>query len=116
MSRIVLKTNINLAERVKPHLFWTGAFYGGTWMTKTPGYFQAFELWDLSKAIGREKARELNAKRPLRGQQSYGMRITSDRINIINKLYNSNTSVRIIDLKDQEQNPLGTRVELCIPI
>lgn len=66
--------------------------------------------------IGREKAKEMKAKRPLRGQQSYGMRITSDRIHIINKLYNSNTSVRIIDLKDEKLAPLGTRVELCIPV
>ncbi|MCB0546123.1 MAG: histidine kinase, partial [Phaeodactylibacter sp.] len=66
--------------------------------------------------IGREKAREIKARRPLRGQQSYGMRITRDRIDIINKLYNSNTSVQVIDLKDKQQNPLGTRVELCIPV
>jgi len=66
--------------------------------------------------VGREKARELKASRPLRGQQSYGMRITHDRISIINKLYNSNTSVQVIDLKDEQQNPLGTRVELCIPV
>lgn len=66
--------------------------------------------------IGREKPRELKAKRPLRGQQSYGMRITNDRINLINKLYNSNTTVQVIDLKDEQQNPLGTRVELCIPV
>ena len=66
--------------------------------------------------IGREKAKSIKANRPLRGQQSFGMRITRDRINIINKLYNSNTSVQVIDLKDGQQNPLGTRVELCIPI
>ena len=66
--------------------------------------------------IGREKAMELKAKRPQRGKKSVGMRITKDRINVINKLYNSNTSVKIIDLKNEKDEALGTRVELVIPI
>ncbi len=66
--------------------------------------------------IGRDRARELRARRPLGGQRSHGMHMTGDRINIINKLYNSNTSVTVVDLRDEQQQPLGTRVELSIPV
>jgi hypothetical protein len=45
-----------------------------------------------------------------------GMQITQDRIEMINKLYNINASVRIIDLEDENGNALGTKVELIIPV
>lgn len=66
--------------------------------------------------IGRERAMEIRASRPDRGKKSVGMKITSDRISMINKLYNTNTSVEIIDLKDEAGQALGTKVELVIPI
>jgi len=45
-----------------------------------------------------------------------GMQITQDRIEIINKLYNLNTSVKIYDLESEKGEASGTRVELIIPI
>ena len=45
-----------------------------------------------------------------------GMRITSDRIELINRLYDMQTSVKVIDLKDEQGRPRGTRVELDIPL
>ncbi len=66
--------------------------------------------------IGRKRAMEIRANRPSRGKKSVGMKITKDRISMINKLYNTNTSVEIIDLKDNEGNAMGTKVELVIPI
>lgn len=66
--------------------------------------------------IGREKAAEIQSRRPSRGRQSVGLKITEDRIAIINKLYNLNTTVRIIDLHAPEGEALGTRVELMIPV
>lgn len=65
--------------------------------------------------IGREKAMEYKSKSSTK-RKSMGMQITKDRINMINKLYDSNTNVEIIDLKDVEGQALGTRVELIIPI
>ena len=45
-----------------------------------------------------------------------GMRITKDRMEMINKMYGADTSVRIIDLTDENGQAKGTRVELKIPI
>lgn len=66
--------------------------------------------------IGREKALEIRSKQNIKRKKSMGMRITQDRIQIINKMFDSKTSVEIIDLKDNKGQPIGTRVELFIPI
>ena len=65
--------------------------------------------------IGRKKAAELKSKQVLK-KKSYGMQITEDRIDIINRMQNINASSKVIDLKDDEGNAIGTRVELEIPI
>ena len=65
--------------------------------------------------IGREKAMELKSKNSTK-RKSMGMQITNDRINMINKLYDSNTFVAIKDLTTNEGTAKGTRVELTIPI
>ncbi|HMU46864.1 MAG TPA: two-component regulator propeller domain-containing protein [Chitinophagaceae bacterium] len=65
--------------------------------------------------IGREKAEEIKTQKPGNHKRSMGMQITRDRIDLINKLNNTDTSVQIIDLKDENGNPAGTRVELVIP-
>jgi len=65
--------------------------------------------------IGREKAEEIKARKPGNHKRSMGMQITRDRIDMINKLYNTNTQVKITDLKKEEDLPAGTRVELIIP-
>lgn len=66
--------------------------------------------------IGRARAMELSPKRPGNNRQSMGMKITEDRIDIINKLYDANTHVTITDLHDAAGTPCGTRVVLTIPI
>lgn len=70
----------------------------------------------VDNGIGRERAMEIRASRPTRGKKSVGMEITQDRISMINKLYNTNTSVKIFDLKDEDGLAAGTKVELVIPI
>ena len=65
--------------------------------------------------IGREKAQQLKSKTSVR-KKSMGMRITSDRIELINRLYDMQTSVKVIDLKDEQGSPRGPRVELDIPL
>jgi ligand-binding sensor domain-containing protein len=66
--------------------------------------------------IGRKKAAELKEKKINSHKRSMGMQITQDRIDIINKLYNLNTSVEIYDVENEKGEPAGTRVELTIPI
>ncbi len=64
--------------------------------------------------IGREAAKKLRSKTATR-RKSMGMRITQDRISMINRLYKTNASVEVTDLKDEQGNAQGTRVELNIP-
>ena len=67
--------------------------------------------------IGREKAGALQAKRNNQNRsQSMGTRITEERIEIINKLYQLNARIQFHDLHDEYGEPCGTRVELTIPI
>jgi hypothetical protein len=44
------------------------------------------------------------------------MKITEDRLRILNDLNNSTLSVNIIDLKDTKGMALGTKVELFVPL
>ena len=64
--------------------------------------------------IGREKAAEMKSKSAT--HQSHGLKVTSERIEMMNKLHSTGAQVNIIDLKDEQGNALGTRVELSIPI
>ena len=66
--------------------------------------------------IGRERALEIRASKHGPRRPSMGMQITRDRMEMINKLYNTTTNVQVTDLKDQENRAIGTRVELTIPI
>jgi ligand-binding sensor domain-containing protein len=66
--------------------------------------------------IGRNKAEELKMQKTGNRKRSMGMQITGDRIEMINKLYGTDTKVKIIDLFDENNNATGTRVELEIPV
>jgi tetratricopeptide (TPR) repeat protein len=63
--------------------------------------------------IGREKASELKSKSAT--HKSHGLKVTSQRIEMMNKLNSSGAKVNIIDLKDELGHASGTRVELIIP-
>jgi len=65
--------------------------------------------------IGREKAMEYKSKSVTR-QKSFGLKMTSERIGIINELYQTKTSIKIIDEKDDMNNACGTKVILEIPV
>jgi tetratricopeptide (TPR) repeat protein len=63
--------------------------------------------------IGREKAAELKSKSAT--HKSHGLKVTSQRIEMMNKLNSTGAKVNIVDLKDEQGNATGTRVELIIP-
>lgn len=65
--------------------------------------------------IGRKKATELNSKSATR-HKSFGMKLTQDRITLINQMYKTNTVVEITDLYDDLGNPTGTSVQLKIQV
>lgn len=66
--------------------------------------------------IGREKASEIRRTMPVKKYKSLGMKITEDRLRILNEINNSQLSVTVTDLKDAEGKALGTKVELFVPI
>ncbi len=69
----------------------------------------------LDNGIGRERAAELKTKTATR-HKSFGMKITSERMDIINQLYHIETKITIQDLKNTEGVGIGTQVTLEIPL
>jgi sensor histidine kinase YesM len=63
--------------------------------------------------IGRERAAELKSKTAT--HKSHGLKVTSQRIDMMNRLNSTGAQVRILDLKDDQGNATGTKVELIIP-
>ena len=65
--------------------------------------------------VGREVAAEYKSKSATR-QKSFGLKMTSERIEIINQLYKIEADVQIIDLKNGKNMPTGTKVIIKLPI
>jgi sensor histidine kinase YesM len=63
--------------------------------------------------IGREKAAELKSKSAT--HKSHGLKVTSQRIEMMNRLNSTGAKVEVVDLHDEFGNATGTRVELIIP-
>lgn len=66
--------------------------------------------------IGREKASEIRRTMPVKKHKSMGMKITEDRLKILNAINNSQLSVTITDLRDEHGMATGTKVELFVPL
>ena len=80
---------------------------------KINGHILQAEIED--NGIGRKRAMELKSKGTVK-QKSYGMQISSDRIQIINNLYKLNNSVTVHDLTDSIGIASGTKITLKIPV
>lgn len=66
--------------------------------------------------IGRKKSRELRTKTSESLHESVGMKITNERLEVLNKIHHSNLSANITDLEDEKKNAMGTKVEIYIPV
>jgi LytS/YehU family sensor histidine kinase len=65
--------------------------------------------------IGREKAEEMKSKSAEK-EKSMGLKITADRLSLLNAEKGIDTSYTIEDLKDEQGEAAGTRVNLKISI
>ena len=65
--------------------------------------------------VGRAKAAELKSKSAVK-RKSFGMKVTSERIALINQLFNTDTTVQITDLYQENGDASGTQVTLQIPV
>jgi len=64
--------------------------------------------------IGREQAAIIKSNQDGK-KESLGMKITKERLQIINQLKKIKSSVSVIDMKDSSNTPSGLRVELLLP-
>lgn len=69
----------------------------------------------IDDGIGREKSKAIQSLQPAARHKSLGMKITKDRVRILNTMHQSNLNVNIIDLYNQNKEAIGTRVDLYIP-
>lgn len=69
----------------------------------------------IDNGIGRQQSAELKSKSAT-SRKSFGMKVTNERIELINHLYNSETLLTITDLYDKAGRPAGTRVTLQIHV
>jgi tetratricopeptide (TPR) repeat protein len=82
-------------------------------VTQPNDHLLRFDITD--DGIGREKAAEFKSKSATQNK-SFGMKVTAERIELINQLYNTATQVNIIDLKDTNAKAIGTKVIVEVPI
>jgi sensor histidine kinase YesM len=98
---------------------WHGLMHkeeGGTvWVQVEQPQNDQLRITIRDDGVGRAKATELKSKSATQ-RKSFGMKITSERIELINQLYQTKTHVQINDLTDAMGNALGTQVVLDIPI
>ncbi|MBN2682447.1 MAG: histidine kinase [Bacteroidales bacterium] len=64
--------------------------------------------------VGRLKAKAISEKRSK--YSSTGSKLTKTRLNMINNLYGSEINLKYIDLKDNNDQALGTKVILFLPL
>jgi two-component system, LytTR family, sensor kinase len=65
--------------------------------------------------IGRERSAEINRVKN-KNHQSLGTSITTERLNIIDSIMGNKLKIEYIDLKDETDKAIGTRVIIHIPI
>lgn len=75
---------------------------------------QYLEMVVEDNGIGRERAGQMKMRGDTR-KGGMGMRLTTDRLNLLHQIYGSEVSVSIDDLHDDFQKPTGTRVRIRIP-
>ena len=76
---------------------------------------QCLQIEITDDGVGRELAAEYKSKSATR-QKSFGLKMTSERIDIINQVYHIKADVMIVDLKDGMNNACGTKVIIKIPV
>ena len=77
------------------------------------GDFLCLQIED--NGIGREASLKMN-KNALASHKSHGLKVTDERLQILNQIYNVEASVKILDLSMSDNQPGGTQVTLRMKI
>lgn len=107
---------------IQPYLenaIWHGLLHktsrGKLWLRFTLVQPAVMEIAVVDNGVGRAMAAELKSKQALK-KKSYGMRITEDRIAILNQTQKINATCTVQDLYDAQGQAAGTQVVLRVPI
>ena len=88
---------------------------GSVRVRATQPHENLLQLTITDDGVGRARAAELKSKSASH-QKSFGLKITSERIALVNQLYQTHTQAQIFDLVAPDGEPLGTKVVLDIPV
>lgn len=100
--------------------FVENAIWHGLMHKKTAGLLQVRVYYEGEKlcieveddGIGRQRAIEQKS-RSATVNKSLGMKVTTERLEVINQLYGTNAEVTTVDLKDEKGKAAGTSVKIC---
>jgi LytS/YehU family sensor histidine kinase len=124
--RIIRDQNIDYAETTIPPMmiqpFVENAIWHGLMPLESKGVLTItfsridgyFHCLICDNGIGREKAARLKGKKE--PHVATGMKNTHDRINLLNQINKKKIELNITDLKNSDETPAGTLVELIIPL
>ncbi|MEP7239166.1 MAG: histidine kinase, partial [Ferruginibacter sp.] len=82
-------------------------------ITQPAEHYLQFEITD--DGVGRELAASYKSKSATR-QKSFGLKMTSERLDAINHVYGIKTDVQVTDLRDDSNKVAGTKVIIKIPV
>ena len=88
---------------------------GNIWVNVSQPKEYILHIEIIDNGIGREMAMANKSKSATR-QKSFGLKMTAERLEAINHIYQTNTHVTIIDLQDADGNAAGTKVTIEIPL
>ncbi len=73
------------------------------------------EIIITDDGIGREKSGSLRSKTAAK-HKSFGMKVTSERITLINQIYKTGADVTVYDLVKDDAKPSDTKIIIKIPV
>ena len=76
---------------------------------------QYIKISVIDNGVGREASKSLKSLHASTKHKSLGMKITKDRLRLLNSMQQSNLSVNITDIYNSEKKAVGTQVDLYIP-
>jgi ligand-binding sensor domain-containing protein/uncharacterized protein with PQ loop repeat len=105
---------------IQPYIenaIWHGLMYrkepGGQLTVSVKELDQTIEVRITDNGVGRAAAEAMKSKSALQ-QKSYGMKITAERMRIVNMAYQIDAHAEVIDLWDSAAQPAGTEVVLSL--
>ncbi len=124
--RLMLDHSIDPAQVVIPPLIiqpyvenaiWHGLLYrerpGGLLLLEIKRVDELLSIKVEDNGVGRQAATDMRSRSALK-KKSHGMKITGERLDIVNTTYDVNTNIEVEDLYDENKQGCGTRVLITL--